>query len=310
MDAAGVHKTNFQNIDVFQDDRGGWHAAITLGVNSPAHPKHWTLTTHAHPVGASTPTSPPSAWELDAVLSGSFSRPVEGNYDGKYFEDDGRLYLLYVDTIAAPPALRNAIFLQPMASFTRPAPVPRTMLLRPGDREGDLASETYARTQAKLVEAPYLSRIGDKYALVYSSGAYLTPGYKAGVAWSDTLLPRPGQLYRKVLAADVAGIWGRPGHREVRYLVQSERPRWPDFTGGTVIGPGVAAAVQGPAGAWWLFFNGFAIGDLPSRPDGQIDGTHRRPYYLRLTVQVPSGRSVASASDDELARWIIPDVGL
>jgi hypothetical protein len=307
IEAAGAHQTNIQNTDIFQDDHGGWHAAVTIGVASERHPKHWTIVAHAHPVGPQNADTPPTTWEADTVLSGSFSRPVEGNYDGKYFEDGGRLYLLYVDTIAPPPALRNAIFLQPMESFTRPAATPRIMLLHPGDREGDLQSESYANTQAKLVEAPYISRVGDKYALVYSSGAYLTPGYKAAVAWSDTLIPAGGRLYRKVMQIDQNGIWGHPGGREVHYLVQSERPRWPNFTKSQVIGPGVAAAIQGPAGAWWLYFNGFAPDDMSVKTDGRVDGSHRRPYALRLRVQVPAGRSVASASDAELASWMEPE---
>lgn len=307
LDVAGVRKTNFQNLDIFQDDHGGWQAALTIGVQSAGHPKHWTVITHAHPVDAGTADTPPTNWEADAVLIGSFSKPVTGNYDGKYFEDDGRLYLLYVDSIVSPPALRNAIFLQPMQSFTQLASSPRVMVLRTGDREGELASETYANTRAKLVEAPYISKVAGKYALVYSSGAYLTPGYKAGVAWSDTLLPAHGQFYRKVLQVDEQGLWGAPGHREVRYLVQSEKLRWPHFAGTRVIGPGVAAAIQGPEGAWWLYFNGFAPVDMPQGQKGQVEGDHRRPYYLHLRVQVPAGASVSSVTDAELARWMEPN---
>ena len=38
----------------------------------------------------------PLGWSADIVLSGSFATPEQGNYDAKYFEDDGQLYLLYV----------------------------------------------------------------------------------------------------------------------------------------------------------------------------------------------------------------------
>jgi hypothetical protein len=302
IEAAKDKLTNIQNVDIFQDDQGGWQAAVTIGVKSETHPKHWTIIAHARPLSPGTPQSPPLEWAADTILVGSFTRPGTGNYDGKYFEDEGRLYLLYVDSIAPPPVLRNAIFLQHMRSPTELAPEPRMMLLKPGDRNGPLASENYGQTQAKLVEAPYLSKIGGKYALVYSTGAYLTPGYKTGVAWSDTLAPPPGGLYRKVLRAGDGS-----GSPEVRYLVQSVDPRWPNFSGGVVIGPGVAAAVQAPADTWWLYFNGFAPDDIPRRPDGQVEGDHRRPFYLPLKIRVPSGQSAGTVSDDELATWLTPD---
>jgi hypothetical protein len=43
-------------------------------------------------------------------------------------------------------------------------------LSTPGDRNGELNSEWYANTQAKLVEAPYLSVVEGKHLLVYSTG--------------------------------------------------------------------------------------------------------------------------------------------
>ena len=255
--AAGASFTNFQNLDVFQDDAGGWHAALAIGVNSPAHPNHWTVLVHAHAAAAAAPGIAPTAWSADTVLSGSFANPVEGNYDGKYFEDGGQLYLLYVKNLVPGPALRNGIAIQPMLSPTQPAPGNPTILLTPGDQYGPLNSEWYANTQAKLVEAPYIAKIAGKYALIYSTGAYLDVGYKAGVAWSDTLMPAPGAQYRKVLATDAQGVWGQPGRPEVRYLMQSQLAGWPNYTGGQVISPGVASAVQGPGGAWRLFFAGF-----------------------------------------------------
>lgn len=303
--AAGATVTNFQNIDIFQDDRGGWHAAVTIGVRSPLRAQHWTVVAHAHPRQPGAAGEAPLDWAADTVLAGSFTRAEDGNYDGKYVEDDGRLFLLYVRNTHPRPAIRNVIVLQPMRSPTE-ASGPAVELLATGDRYGDLASEQYANTQAKLVEAPYLAHIGTKYALIYSTGGYLTPGYKAAVAWSDTIFPKPGEHYRKVLERDEAGIWGRPGGWEVHYLIQSARPRWPNFTGATVIGPGVASAVQGPQGAWWLFFNGFAPNDMPRGQNGQVDGGHRRPFYMRLNAAVPPDRSVASVSDAELSTWLTP----
>jgi len=94
--AADATVTNFQNLDVFQDNAGGWHAVLAIGVRSVAHPRHWTVLVHARPSTVGGPDRVPPAWSADSVLAGSFSHPKEGNYDGKYLLDGGRLYLLYV----------------------------------------------------------------------------------------------------------------------------------------------------------------------------------------------------------------------
>lgn len=300
--AAGATITNIQNLNAFEDDTGGWHAVVAIGVHSAAHPDHWTVLAHAHP----TADGVPLAWVADTVLSGSFSNPADGNYDGKYFEDDGRLYLLYVRNLAPRPELRNGIVIQPMVSPTRPTPEAPTTLLTPGDRYGPLASEQYGSTQARLVEAPFIVEIGGKYALIYSTGAYQQIDYKAGVAWSDTLMPAPNGRYRKVLEQDVQGVWGQPGRFEVRYLLQSQISHWPDFTSSQVISPGVASAVQGPGGAWWLYFAGFNPADRPIVSPGVAEADHRRPYFVGLRVAVPLDKPVATASDADLATWLQP----
>ncbi len=306
--AAGAHITNIQNIDVFQDDAQGWHAAVTIGLSSPAHPKHWTVVAHASPVGAVSAERCPLSWSADTLLTGSLTEGVNGNYDGKYFEDKGHLYLLYVKGTAPAPDLRNAIVLQPMLTPQKSALEEPVTLLTPDDRYGALNSEWYANTKAKLVEAPYLTRFGTKYALVYSTGAYLTSGYKTGVAWSDTLVPRGQQHYRKVLMPDAKGIWQDPDRTDVRYLLQSEKPMWPNFSAAQVVGPGVAAAVQGPGGALWLIFNGFAPDDMPRNEKGQVDGTHRRPFAMRLQSHILEGNSVQDVSDKELSHWLEPEL--
>lgn len=305
--AAGASITNFQNLDLFQDDASRWHAVLAIGVNSPAHPAYWTVLVHAHPPADAAPGAVPLAWSADTVLSGSFSEPADGNYDGKYFEDKGRLYLLYVRNFAPRPALRNGIVIQPMLSPARPAPEGPTTLLMPGDGYGALDSEAYHHALVKLVEAPHLVRIVGKYALIYSTGAYWKADYKAGVAWSDTLMPAQGGRYRKVLEPDVQGVWGQPGRPEVRYLLQSQRPLWPNFTGDQVISPGVASAVQKPGGAWCLYFAGFDPADWPPVPPGAAQADHRRPFFVRLRAAVPPSQPVSAASDAELATWLQPE---
>ena len=302
----GAKITNLQNINIFQDDAGAWHAAVTVGIRTNAHPQHWTVVTHAHPTAATEPGRAPLTWAVDTILKGSLQDPLQGNYDAKYYEEDGKLYLLNVYNYVPQPALRNEITLQPMLSPRQAAPVAPTVLLAPGDRYGPLNSEWYGHTPAKLVEAPYISRIGGKYALVYSTGAYLTPGYKAGVAWSDTLFPSPGEHYRKVLEPDPAGVWGTPGAMEVHYLLQSATRHWPNYTGDEVIAPGVASAIQAANGVWRLYFNGYKPGDMPVNAGPVVEGSHRRPYFVRLRASVPEGRPLSSVSDAELATWLTP----
>ena len=136
--------TNFQNLNVFQGDAGEWHAVLAIGVRRGAQPDHWTVLLHAHPSVAAAPDTTPLAWSADSVLSGSSSNRVDGNYDGKYFEDGRQLYLLYVKNFVPRPALRNEIVIQPMladpvgtgrtdcsAGARRPLWPPRIGMIRP-----------------------------------------------------------------------------------------------------------------------------------------------------------------------------------
>ena len=211
--AAKAVVTTFQNLNVFQADNGKWHAVVAADVQARGDMsgKHWTVLLHAHPTTSAPPEVVPLSWTADTILSGSFSDDVQGNYDGKYFEDNGELYLLYVKNLIPEPALRNGIVIRRMISprqFVSEAP---TLLLAPGDRFGPLPSEKFGSTPARLVEAPFIIKLANTYALIYSTGDYMESDYKAGVAWSDTLIPANGGHYRKVLQEDVAGVWGQPG---------------------------------------------------------------------------------------------------
>jgi hypothetical protein len=305
IDKAGSTFTNYQNLDMFQTSSGDWHMVLAIGVIKSGAPHYWTVVVHAHPDVEAKPGFAPTQWTADTVLSGSFSTFVNGNYDCKYFEDKGQLYLVYVKNLKANP-VRNGIVIQRMLSPTQPAPVTPTLLLQPNEHNNGFNSELYANTTAKLVEVANLKFINNKYALAYSTGAYETAGYKAGVAWSDTLLPEPGRTYRKVLMKDTQGVWGQPGHMEVRYLLQSEESDWPDYCASQVLGPGVPSLNQGSNGAWYLFFGGFAPKDAPPIGGGAFDASHRRPFYLGLKVNIPTGARVDSVSDAELASWITP----
>ena len=277
---------------------------LAIGVVNSSAPHYWTVIVHAHPKPGAKEDSVPTEWISDAVLSGSFSTFVNGNYDCKYFEDEGQLYLVYVQNLKNK--LRNGIVIQPMLSPTELAPVAPTLLLEPSEKDGGFNSEWYANTDFKLVEVANLKFINNKYALAYSTGAFETAGYKAGVAWSDTLLPEPGKTYRKVLMEDAKGVWGQPNHLEVRYLLQSQEVDWPNYCGNQILGPGVPSLNQSPDGAWYLFFGGFDPKNAPPIGGGAFQANYRRPYFLRLTVSVPAGARVNSVSNAELAGWITP----
>jgi hypothetical protein len=306
ISAAGASITNYQNLDAFQADDGSWHAVLAIGVNSAAEPDHWTVLVHAHPVSGDGGSSMPLAWAADTVLSGSFSQRVDGNYDGKFYQDGTQLYLLYVKNFAPKPALRNGIVLQPMISPTQLAATAPTTLLTTGLPAGAIVSENYSNTQAKLVEAPYLARIGGKYALFYATGAYREADYKTGVAWSDTLIPIAGATYRKVVQPDPQNLWGS-GANEVRYLLQSQVATWPNYTANSLFSPGVPSVALSPISVWTMFFAGYDPADR-AIAGGVSDATHRRPYYVNLSVSVPAGQTVANATDAELAAWLVPQV--
>jgi hypothetical protein len=309
IQAAGDTITNFQNLNAFQADDGTWHAVLAIGVQSAAQPDHWTVLVHAHPAGGGGGGAMPLAWSADTVLSGSFSTRVDGNYDGKYFQNGSQLYLLYVKNFAPKPALRNGIVLQAMVSPTQLASSPLVTLLNTDSRFGPMVSENYANTQAKLVEAPYLTMIGGKWALFYATGAYRDVGYKTGVAWSDTLIPVDANTrYRKVLQQDAAGVWGQAGAWEVRYLFQSQISQWPNYTANTMFSPGVASVMLSPTSIWNAFFAGFDPNDRAFISPGVSDPTHRRPYFAHLNVAIPQGQTVTNATDAQLAGWLSPQV--
>lgn len=307
ISAAGATITNYQNIHAFQADDGSWHAVVAIGVRNAANPNYWTILVHASPVGATDVNTMPVAWAADTVLSGSFSDRVDGNYDGKFYQEGSQLYLLYVKNFVPNPGLRNGIVIQRMLSPTQLAAEAPVTLLTTGLAADTLVSELYANTTSKLVEAPYIAKIGGKYALFYATGAYREADYKTGVAWSDTLLPVAGGRYRKVVQLDPTNIWGS-GANEVRYLLQSHRAGWPNYTANSVFSPGVPSVAQSPTSVWTLFFAGYQPDDRNFLFPGVADPTRRRPYSVNLVVSIPTGQTVASATDAQLATWLQPEM--
>ncbi|KJV33816.1 hypothetical protein [Luteibacter yeojuensis] len=308
--AAGVQINNFEGLNIFQDNTGSWEMAVTAHVKKIGGTgTGWNVIMHAHPLG--TDAGVPTDWEADTLLVGDLATFAPNNYNGKYFQDDdGSLYLIYNKKVGEG---QDAVVAQLMASptaMTRRMPVP---LLGPEMANGGHNSErAYGLDDprnVRLIETGNVTKINGKYVMTYSVGTFNRPDYKAGIAYSDTFLPSSGHYYRRVAMPDVANIWGQPNHPEVVYLLQSQKPRWPNYVGKQVYAPGVPAIVSDGHEHYYLTFAGYDPSDAPTDDKGLYKGPHRRPYYVRLNVHVPQAGSADKASPMELAHWIEPAPG-
>jgi hypothetical protein len=310
--AAGTSIKGFENLNVYQDSSGAWQMAVTAQIagpsTSPADKATWHVIMHARP--ASSAAGMPTAWVADALLVGSLSTWAAGNYDGKYFEDSGTLYLVYSMNL---PDQSNGIAAQAMQSATQAASSAPVPLLGPETANGGYNSELfYGLNQPKTykqIETGNVSKVQGKYVIAYSAGGYDQSDYKAGVAWSDTFLPSSGAYYKRAQKIDTAGAWGQPNHAEVQYLLQSQVAQWPNYVAGQVLAPGVPSIVSDTAGHTVLYFAGYAPSDAPVTSAGNYIGSYRRPFYVGLQVRIPSGATVAATAPQDLAAWLTPATG-
>ena len=303
---------NLENLNIYQDSTGAWQMAVTAHLSStPAAMKQltpWNVIFHASPT--SSGTGVPTSWVLDAVLVGQLDVSARENYDGKYFEDSGTLYLLYSATLVQ--GLETGIVAQPMISAAMIDPHASLItLLGPETSDGGYNSEYFNSNSTtvpklKLIETGNVTKIQGKYVMTYSDGSYNLPDYKSGIAWSDTFLPKSGTYYTRVQKIDTAGVWGQTNHAEVQYLLQAQMPQWPNYVGDQVLAPGVPAIVNDASGNYYLTFAGYDPSDAPSDASGDYPGPKRRPYYIKLQIQIPSGTSVGATSPQALTSWIQP----
>ncbi len=303
----GTTIKSFENLNSYQDSKGTWQMAATAFVVSPT--KNWTVIVHAHP---RTPyTGIPAAWVADTLLVGSLSTFDFDNYDGKYFEDSGVLYLLYNKKLS-PTKTGEGVVAQAMLSASQTdTSAPVVPLLGPEESDvgyrSELSSNLDTPNPVKLIETGNVTKIQGKYVMAYSTGVYNMPNYKAGLAWSDSFLPQPNTYYKRVQKIDVAGVWGTPNHAEVAYLLQAQQPQWPNYVASQVLSPGVPSVVVDTSGNYHLFFAGYDPSDVLSpAPSGGYNGALRRPYYVDLEVNIPGGTTVIDASPIDMANWIQP----
>ncbi|MBC7450765.1 MAG: hypothetical protein H7259_04690 [Cytophagales bacterium] len=307
--AVGSTIMSIGNNNIYQDNKGTWQMATTLHLSNPAFTSDttWSVIAHAHAINASS--SVPTKWVVDTLLVGSLSQATKANYNGKYFEDGGNLYLLYSKELQANP-LRDGIVAQLMLSAVQAASSDPVTLIDPENANVGFNSEYFfglnPPSPFKLVETGNVTKIDGKYVLAYSTGAYYSPGYKIGLAWSDAFLPLQGKTYKKIHKVDSTGIWGQPGQPEVLYFLQAQKSEWPNYVGLQVLAPGVPSVVKDQSGEYYLYFAAYDPSDAPLMAGTtRFDPSHRRPYFINLKIAIPANASVESASDEDLASWII-----
>jgi hypothetical protein len=307
----------FDNLNVYKDSNNVWQMAATAYVQNPnvnVGGAPWTVIVHASPKVVPTDGSVPTQWQADSLLVGSFTVPAAGNYDGKFIEDGSSLYLIYSMRLKAQPNSKgneDGIVAQSMATASQvsgSAPVP--LLIPENNANGGYNSEYFdclghaLSDQFKLIETGNIAVIGGKYAMAYSTGRYNMKCYKSGVAWSDSILGP----YKKVLQEDTTGVWleGNDNEEEVVYLLQNQIQNWPNYIG-NYQAPGVPSLVD-YQGTWYMYFAAFDPTDEPPASvsqGGTWDGSHRRPYFIRLDQAVPqNGVTVSGTTNENLARWL------
>jgi hypothetical protein len=133
---SGVTLKSYENYNVYQDNAGNWQMAVTQMVDNPVvNPNglEWHVILHASPSSGSPadPSGVPLSWVTDTLLVGSFTTRAAANYDGKYLEDNGKLYLIYSKNLQTSPIMQDGIVAQLMTSATQPSSDSATILLPP-----------------------------------------------------------------------------------------------------------------------------------------------------------------------------------
>jgi len=306
---AGSSLVTVEGLNIYQDSTGTWQMAATAVLKNPKFANPWNVIVHCHPTTVPA-AGIPTAWIEDTLLIGSLNTFDYDDYDAKYFEDSGKLYLTYNKQLVLG---QDAVVAQGMASATATDGTATITLLGPETANGGYNSE-YSEglnpsSNVKLIETGNIRKIQGKYVMTYSDGAFNRPDYKCGIAWSDTFLPAAGTYYTRVQKTDTAGVWGQPGHAEVQYLLQSQISQWPNYVRSQVLAPGVPAIITDARGNYYLSFAGYDPSDAPTDSSGLYLGTHRRPYYIKLQVQIPPGSTISGTTPQDLVNWIQPSTG-
>ncbi len=305
--AVGSTFVSIGNNNIYQDNKGNWQMATTVMLTNPSQTADptWSVIAHASPTKTGSPV--PTAWTVDTLLIGSLSTTQKSNYDGKYFEDGGNLYLLYSKALTTNP-LNDGVVAQGMSSATQVSSTQPQTLVAPETANGGFNAENFFDFQTstfKLVETGNITVVNGKYVLAYSTGDFQEPNYKAGLAWSDTFLPANGGQYQKAEFQDTSGLFSQGNHLEGYYLLQNQISGYPNYET-QVLAPGVPSILLDSSGNYYMFFAGYDPNDHPlaSGSSTDYDGSHRRPYFVKLNIAIPSGTTVAATPNTSLDSWI------
>ncbi|MHC4258750.1 MAG: glycoside hydrolase family protein, partial [Planctomycetota bacterium] len=184
---------------------------------------------------------PVTDWLLDKVMVGS---PSNGTYESKVYSDTSGLYLIYSEGLGDGDIhIMAQKLLDPDDvdySFTARA------ILSP---EGLRSEDRNPPGGMQIVEGPNIKHVvtpeGSKYVMFYAVGDFALENYKLGVAYSDVLVPSPGQQYSKVKSFDSSNVWGNTGPKnEVVYTLQTQISEWPNYYGDLFNGPGLGNLVD------------------------------------------------------------------
>lgn len=260
---------------VHQHTDGSYHAYGTLHLG-----KFHTVIAYFQPQASARweKGKPITAWKFKRIVVGNPSRQDWKYYESKILVDENKtIYLMYV----ANTGKDNFIFAQKMKSWSEidKSSSPR-ILLKP---EGYRSEDRNDARGMQLVEGGSIFKWKGKYILLYSVGDFLLNNYKLGMAFSDSLIPPRGKTYRKVKLPDPKRIWGASAHKdEIVYLLQSQKPQWPNYCGNQVVGPGLGSIVMIDKKPW-LFFHGY-------EPEGKKRNPENRfVFRVPVTIAIDSG---------------------
>jgi hypothetical protein len=277
------------------------HTDGSYHLYASAHYGHFqTVIAHYVPQAgeAWTAARPVTRWKLDRVLVGNIARRRHA-YDGAVVRDDrGTLWLIHTAGLRREglhPG--NHILAQRMKNpGTVDSSAPPVVILGP---EG-LRSEDRNPGGMQLLEGAIPFRLGGRWALSYSVGDFALDNYKCALAFADELVPTSPTQYAKTKMPDPANIWGNdPPREEVKYLLQTEKPQWPNFVGAQLCGPGHASLVE-IRGAPHLVFHARRM-DAAGKPVGDRC-LWKMPVRVNAGGDVPPGDRVAPLIRAEGAR--------
>jgi len=229
------------------------------------------------------PGNPLTHWRLERILIGDLATGWIAYDSSVVTDEDGALWLVY--NAGHPQEVLGANISIKARRMTDPATLdpdtPPRILLSP---QG-LRSEDRNPGGVQIVESTHICKLGDTYALVYSVGDFDDANYKIAVAYSDRMIPREGETYRKVLIPDPGNVWGNAqAGDEVLYLLQTQRPDWPNFAGDRLSGPGIGNIVR-LEGRYWLLFHARKPG--LTRLHGQGRYVWRVPLDVNISPDTP-----------------------